>query len=72
MAQTPMTPLAIALRTLRAASAAAIDAGATQTQAVINFETGMVEGLERRADRDEAAAAFDNAAAHFDQADQAA
>ena len=66
-----MTPVAIALRALRAAAAAAIDAGATETQVVIHFETGLTEALDRRADVAEATEAFEAAAAHFGQADAA-
>lgn len=62
----------VALRALQNAAAAAIHAGATETQVVVWFETGMLEALEHRADMAEAAAAFDAAAAHFDDTQTAA
>ncbi len=57
----------VALRALQNAAGAAIHAGATESQVVIWFETGLLEALEHRASMAEAVADFDAATAHFDQ-----
>ena len=60
--------IARALRALNAAAAAAIDAGASPTQVLISFESGVAEAMDRADDRAAAMANFATAAARFDQA----
>lgn len=57
----------VALRALQAAAGAAVHAGATETQVVMYFQTGLVEALDAVADSEAAVAGFEAAAAHFDQ-----
>lgn len=60
--------VARALRTLNAAAAAAIEAGASPAQALIAYDSGVAEAMDRLDDKAAAVAEFTTAAAHFGQA----
>lgn len=60
--------VARALRTLNAAAAAAIEAGASPTQALIAYESGLCEAMDRLDTNAAAMDDFATAAAQFGQA----
>jgi len=60
--------IARALRTLNAAAAAAIDAGASPAQTLIAYDSGIAEAMDRNDERAAATADFAAAAARFGQA----